>query len=82
MCKVFYIKLQNSEGSEINDSDNQSQRKVLGESISVADHYLNITYLCFPLFSTVIASPLPVLAQSSWLLSKKRSLLGWRVLLR
>ena len=65
MCKVFYIKLQNSEGSEINDSDNQSQRKVLGESISVADHYLNITYLCFPLFSTVIASPLPVLAQSS-----------------
>ena len=68
--RLFYIKLQNNEGSEIKlsrsveTSSKYSPNRVFSE---LADHYSTGNTSLFPLSSTIVTSPLTVRAPSSCL---------------
>ena len=77
LAKLFYMKLQNNEGSEIFiiSFDNQSSSKSVNRVFSgLADHWRYSNTSLFSLSSTITSSlHLPFLALSSWLLGMKRS---------
>ena len=73
--KVFYMKLvQNNEAVKYLSFDNQSSSKysVNRVFIGLADHWHCSNATLCSRSSTIITSPLPVLAQSPWLLRMKR----------